>query len=363
MENEKKKEQRRVLPLKKRHVENLTPVDSDDTLEEARMVETVAKSSVVLDRSDYTAPGILAETGKGHNDRLGARNVSNRTYPRPVMERVPSTSSMRGILPMPPLLQSTTSWDSLLGAAVTDLMAPPFFDFATSCGQPLIAGQIFETPASTYAMPPADFGSMPPQFFSQPPGNHFLPNETFAGRKSTGGSLLADNLPQPTPLSGFSGMQMDESNVALALLNLTPAVPTRRVRVRVPFGEIGLQTASTHNANHGALTVRAAAAQKDSHGALTMRTRRLLENVPVTDEPCKCKNSKCLKLYCVCFQTGKFCDGKLCKCKQCLNTEQHNGPGGERSRVVIQILHRRMDAFEPRLKKKTGEGCSCKKNR
>jgi hypothetical protein len=240
-------------------------------------------------------------------------------------------------------------------------MAPPLFNFTTSRGHPLITQQIFDTPVITRTMPPTNFVSVPPQFRSEAIGNHpcggaSMRTGMFTGRKSTA-SLLTDNLPQPTPLSEMSGMEMDECNVAEALLNLTPAVPARRV----PFAEIG-----SHTANSPAkklYAINSAGTHSASLDVLKMRSRRLLENVPVTNAPCKCKNSKCLKLYCVCFQTGQFCNGDLCKCKDCLNTEQHNGPGGKRSRTIKQILHRRIDAFDKRLKKKTGEGCSCKKTR
>jgi len=37
--------------------------------------------------------------------------------------------------------------------------------------------------------------------------------------------------------------------------------------------------------------------------------------------PCNCKRSKCLKLYCECFAAELFCDG--CNCVNCNNTENH----------------------------------------
>jgi hypothetical protein len=360
MENEKKTGESRV-PLKKRDVKYLTSVGSGDTLEEPRVVVTEAKSSVVLDRSDHTPPGVPV-SGKDRDVRVAALNVSNSTCPLTSMERSTSSSSTMSILPMPPLLRSTTSWESLIGATATDAMAPPFFNFTTSRGQPLISEAIFDTPVITRTMPLAIFGSAPPQFRSAAIGNHPFEGASmrtgmFTGRKSTAGSLLTDNLPQPTPLSEMSGTEMDECNVAEALLNLTPAVPARRV----PFADIGSQT--TNSPTKKLYAIKSAGTHNAGPDIIKKRSRQLLENVPITDAACKCKNSKCLKLYCVCFQTGKFCDGNLCKCKDCLNTEQHNGSGGERSRTVKQILHRRIDAFDKRLKKKTGEGCSCKKTR
>jgi Tesmin/TSO1-like CXC domain, cysteine-rich domain len=93
----------------------------------------------------------------------------------------------------------------------------------------------------------------------------------------------------------------------------------------------------------------------------------LLENVPTSDKACKCKNSHCLMLYCACFQNGTLC-GPDCNCKDCKNTDAFNGTNGDRSKAVIKILHRRFDAFNTvgatvRPKKKTGAGCACKKTK
>ena len=96
---------------------------------------------------------------------------------------------------------------------------------------------------------------------------------------------------------------------------------------------------------------------------LASRSRQLLFDVPISDKPCKCKNTHCLKLYCTCFQTGNFCDPNICNCKDCENVEEFNGPNDSRPLAITEILKRRIDAFEPRLKKKTGEGCACKNSR
>jgi hypothetical protein len=77
---------------------------------------------------------------------------------------------------------------------------------------------------------------------------------------------------------------------------------------------------------------------------------------------CTCPKSRCLKLYCICFQRGLFCDKEYCKCFDCKNKLEHNGPDGERTVAITSILRRRHDAFEKR-EKPMGLGCNCKRNK
>ena len=62
-----------------------------------------------------------------------------------------------------------------------------------------------------------------------------------------------------------------------------------------------------------------------------------------------------------CFQAGQVCADR-CSCKSCLNTVGESGKAGRRTAAIQSILDRRPDAFDVRVKK-TGEGCSCKKNK
>ena len=93
------------------------------------------------------------------------------------------------------------------------------------------------------------------------------------------------------------------------------------------------------------------------------RAQDLLTDVSYTLQACKCKNTKCLKLYCACFQQGTFCDELVCYCRKCENTEKHSKARGSRTRAVYEILSRRIDAFEPRERRQTGNGCSCRKSK
>ncbi|KAI2507049.1 DNA-binding transcription factor [Fragilaria crotonensis] len=77
---------------------------------------------------------------------------------------------------------------------------------------------------------------------------------------------------------------------------------------------------------------------------------------------CTCPKSKCLKLYCVCFQRAILCDKSSCKCTNCKNTTKHAGPNGARTMAIASISKRRQNAFGKR-EKQVGLGCSCKRNK
>lgn len=76
---------------------------------------------------------------------------------------------------------------------------------------------------------------------------------------------------------------------------------------------------------------------------------------------CRCSKTRCLKLYCDCFQRGKICVDS-CSCRFCLNTPEESGPDGIRTKTIRDILRRRPDAFQKRVKK-VDAGCACKKSR
>ena len=73
---------------------------------------------------------------------------------------------------------------------------------------------------------------------------------------------------------------------------------------------------------------------------------------------CRCQRSKCLKLYCDCFQSGKVCSPQ-CTCKDCSNTVDASGRNGDRTAAIKAVLQRRPDAFKP---KTVADSCQCSKS-
>eukprot|EP00804_Cyclotella_cryptica_P029856 CCRYP_010772-RB/>CCRYP_010772-RB protein AED:0.28 eAED:0.28 QI:552/1/1/1/0.66/0.75/4/1007/1052 len=79
-----------------------------------------------------------------------------------------------------------------------------------------------------------------------------------------------------------------------------------------------------------------------------------------TSNPCNCKKSKCLKLYCECFAAEKYCFG--CKCSNCQNTPQYEGI---REKAIADTKAKNPSAFQPRIAQSETEhatGCKCKKS-
>lgn len=79
------------------------------------------------------------------------------------------------------------------------------------------------------------------------------------------------------------------------------------------------------------------------------------------EQACNCIRSRCLKLYCTCFQVGKPCREGVCSCVGCLNTCDDRD--GHREMAIRSTLEKRPDAFDKPKVKEAGSGCACKNNR
>jgi hypothetical protein len=82
-------------------------------------------------------------------------------------------------------------------------------------------------------------------------------------------------------------------------------------------------------------------------------------------KPCKCKRSKCLKLYCDCFGADRYC-GDQCTCEGCYNTgrPEHEAT---RKEAVNQTLERNPNAFSSKIMAtpdsvQHATGCKCKRS-
>lgn len=65
---------------------------------------------------------------------------------------------------------------------------------------------------------------------------------------------------------------------------------------------------------------------------------------PKKKKHCNCRNSKCLKMYCECFQELQYCDG--CNCSNCGNIV---GNENARNEAIEAIRQRNPSAFQPKI--------------
>ena len=75
---------------------------------------------------------------------------------------------------------------------------------------------------------------------------------------------------------------------------------------------------------------------------------------------CRCVKSRCLKLYCVCFQNGNLC-GPECQCVSCLNNKSELA--GKLMKAKQDYLRRKPDAFMKKVKDTKNSSCACRTNR
>ncbi|CAG9463995.1 unnamed protein product [Pedinophyceae sp. YPF-701] len=161
---------------------------------------------------------------------------------------------------------------------------------------------------------------------------------------------------------------------------LPPASPAAAGRVPAsPAVPSMLTGVSASPARHGGGAARGTAAHAGTPGsaanALAGVTRAPSASpaalgtpgrVQVARQACNCKNSRCLKLYCICFSSGVYCDG--CNCVNCCNNQDAETV---RQRAIDVILERNPNAFRPKIagaadgqgrRAKHSKGCNCRKS-
>eukprot|EP00978_Attheya_sp_CCMP212_P019629 scaffold55258_cov50-Attheya_sp.AAC.2 len=104
------------------------------------------------------------------------------------------------------------------------------------------------------------------------------------------------------------------------------------------------------NADFGLLDMLCSATLKVGHIAPSLPSKSN-SAAAVASLGCSCPKSKCIKLYCDCFQAGKQCDPRLCACASCKNTAMESGESGARTKAIRNILSRNPHAFQDRSKR------------
>ena len=107
---------------------------------------------------------------------------------------------------------------------------------------------------------------------------------------------------------------------------------------------------STHADRAGAEAMMSQDDSSTSSDDAPLVTQDSLPEPTKLRDVCRCKNSKCLKRYCVCFERGDACRD-TCECVNCENTKDS------------AVAKQQRRAAASRKRKVTEGGCTCKKSR
>lgn len=135
----------------------------------------------------------------------------------------------------------------------------------------------------------------------------------------------------------------------------TPGTTTARKRRE---GSRGADGSSSSSRISQAAKLRAALAMREFE--LMSLNGKGIPGIPPPTQPCNCKKSQCLKLYCECFAAGIYCSS--CNCLTCANNAES---GNVRRSAVRATLERNPHAFKPKVKEDNGKhskGCHCKRS-
>jgi Tesmin/TSO1-like CXC domain, cysteine-rich domain len=373
--------------LSKLQEDNLDPSGKENKNAKSKPKQ-ITKADVMQFSQPTVKPAAPSDTTRAPSIVPAANSGSTYVYPMPPpMVRYSSSAGFSDIsLPMPNLTNSRSFGPNGVFAhhyhqPHPHYSPPPYLNYSQSYGH------MHGMPIPYYRHPHHNSLLDTPK---QPDPLHCLSSSTESNGDihQRGGAKKQPkaNLPKTIPPTAYhpTVSAKDLTIAASALLDLTPATtgskrtaPKQQAEIRRQEEELDAalnphKKDSNKRSKHFANIARIQKSKQYDQSSyqvnrnrarITLQAQQLLTDVPLTLIACKCKNTMCLKLYCTCFQTGCFCDELICKCKDCKNTEEESAPRKARTRAIYEILHRRANAFEPRLKKKTGEGCSCKKSR
>mmetsp|Transcript_11290 Transcript_11290/g.21119 ORF Transcript_11290/g.21119 Transcript_11290/m.21119 type:complete len:795 (-) Transcript_11290:1146-3530(-) len=190
---------------------------------------------------------------------------------------------------------------------------------------------------------------------------------------SRGGTMTRIMTPLPPPplfvsgaIAGGTNNQYDksffqETTQGFNQENFTPVTMSRHSFIK-PIQPVPTTTATTTTVMATTLSHNPKTTTPSLRISPSTNSTRSDGKLP---KPCSCPRSKCIKLYCDCFQAGNFCSPE-CSCKSCKNTALENGPGGQRTRAIQNILarnpfafHKDKDILEKLNNRAPGINCRC----
>mmetsp|Transcript_5159 Transcript_5159/g.8065 ORF Transcript_5159/g.8065 Transcript_5159/m.8065 type:complete len:1070 (-) Transcript_5159:85-3294(-) len=172
------------------------------------------------------------------------------------------------------------------------------------------------------------------------------------------------DLSTPVKIDGQSGSRPPMSQ---SRNHVTPYPPSGSGPMATPLSNRGSRypTHSSSMGHPGKASTRTSSTKTPSSSK-----EKVVTPSSTRRNPCNCKKSKCLKLYCECFAAELFCDG--CNCNDCKNTKEHES---ERDKAMKDTRAKNPNAFKPRIAVRgitgpTGAspssehnmGCKCKRS-
>jgi len=312
------------VPLKKRMLKRvLSPLVLQNINEESQ--ELASRQRKKPPTSLQAKPVSLAQENLN-----GTRNKSRQNSPMQLSENLPPTSLRHA-------QASATLHPGNLSSLSSGLrMCEPQVLCRDSSAATLIRPPVFRQNSSAFSVY-STVGPIPPE----------LHLTTSREQQLMTGKFLHTPAPQPSLKRSYNPYDL-----------LSTPVP-----FNVSAKEIPLAGKPLHDIISRSLLPRQFHPVSDTMGeARSEANRDLLRNPRKTEKPCKCRTSRCLRLYCNCFRYGLLCDERLCNCKDCHNNEAHNYPRGERNIAIKKIVGRRPDAFTNPIQRRNRMRCSCKKS-
>ena len=208
-------------------------------------------------------------------------------------------------------------------------------------------------------------------------------NKKFPKRKSKSNMKLlktSTNVNDSIESSSSSSLQVEESHITSGA-NSTKSKPKSKSTTKSKVKMIGTSDsdfANSGNTSGESINVLEREISANAHNRNQYMQEKIQANLNNVDMDssdlknessvanCKCRKTKCLKLYCDCFKIGLFCEG--CDCTEC-----YNKPGVEfesiRKDAMEATLGKNPVAFKPRVMedseaKGVGHvaGCRCKRS-